>query len=348
MNLKNLTLSAGLLALSLPALALRIKANDRDVQPGDVVVEKGETRSGDVAAKGSVTVRGTVTGDCAAFGGPLVVEGECRGEAASFGGAVRVPGRVRGDLASFGGPVDVSGQADGDVAVFGGDLTLRSSATVAGGVTVVGGRLSQEPGASIKGEVHDMDSRFLGALAPDIARAVTRAERRTEKHEHADRAVFPAFALALGLLTALLALFVPAQVENVAAAAAADFWRALGIGVLCAMGVMPGLVAMAVSVLGIPFIPVALAALAAALVLGTSAFYLLLSRRAFRNLGKPEPKTIPAVAWSAAGAFAILLATGFIPGLGDLLRLACFLTLLGGATLGLGGVWLTRYGTRPF
>jgi len=330
-----------------PAFALRVKIDDKKLPEGDLVVEKGETRSGDAAAKGAVTVKGVVTGDCAAFGGPLVVEGECRGEAASFGGPVTVSGRVAGDLASFGGPVEVSGRADGDVASFGGDLTLRSSATVAGGVTVVGGKLIQQPGATIKGEVHSFDSRFLSALGPGLAQAVRRAERRHQEDEGPGRVLIPGFLIGLCVLPCLLVLFVPAQVEAVAAVVAADFWRAAGTGLLIAMGILPGLVAMAVSILGIPFIPVALAVLAGALVTGLSAFFLLLSRRAHRNLGKEEPSTIRAVVSCAAGVAAIAILGGILPGIGGLLRLALFLTLCGGATLGLGAVWLTRFGTKP-
>jgi hypothetical protein len=349
MNLKRLAIAAFLLAAALPARAIHIKIDKDDVPAGDVVVEKGQTHEGDLAAKGSVTVRGVVTGDCAAFGGALVVEGECRGEAASFGGPITLSGRVDRDVASFGGPVVISGTADREVAVFGGDLTVTSSGTVSRGVTVVGGRLNQETGAVIKGEIHNLDSRFLGSLVPGIAQAVSRAERRSHDRDEDEgpKRLVPVAPVALCLLTLVLALFLPAQVETVAAAAAADFWRSLGIGLLIAMGFVPALVAMAVSVLAIPFIPVALAALGAALVVATAAFYLLLGRRASRNLSRPEPGTIKAVAATGAGVAVVFLAAGLIPGLGGLLRLALFLTMCGGVTLGLGAVWTTRFGTRP-
>lgn len=348
MNLKRLTFAAFLLAAALPARALHIKIDKDDVPEGDAVVEKGQTHEGDLASKGTVTVRGVVTGDCAAFGGPLIVEGECRGEAASFGGPLTISGRVDRDVASFGGDVDISGTADREVAVFGGDLTVRSSGTVSRGVTVVGGRLNQETGAVIKGEIHNLDSRFLGSLVPSFAKAVSQAERRSERHdEEGPRRLIPAAPVALCLLTIVLVLFFPVQVETVAAAAAADFWRSLGIGLLIAMGFAPALVAMAVSVLAIPFIPVALAGLGAALVVATAAFYLLLARRACANLSRPEPSTLKSVAAAGVGVAAVFLAAGLIPGIGGLVRLALFLTMCGGVTLGMGAVWTTRYGTRP-
>lgn len=348
MNIRVLVLAAALAPLAVPSLALHVTIDDKKVPEGDLVVPAGETRSGDAAAKGAVTVAGTVTGDCAAFGGPLTVSGECRGEAASFGGPVAVSGRVGGDIASFGGPVSISGRADGDVASFGGDLTLGSSATVVGGVTVIGGRLIQAPGSAIKGEVHSFDSRFLSALGPGLAQAVRRAEHeRGDRDEGPHKVLIPGFLVGLCVLPALLVLFLPAQIEAVAAAAAAEFWRVAGHGLLIAMAILPTLVMMAVSVLGIPFIPVALAVLSAALITGLAAFFLLLSRRVCRNLGRPEPATIAAVAYGGAGLAVAAVVGGILPGIGGLLRLALFLTMCGGATLGLGAVWLTRFGTRP-
>ena len=340
-------LAAALLAFALPASAVKFNVEDENVRAGDFVVEKGSTFEGDVSAKGTVTVKGVVTGDCAAFGGPLVIEGECRGEAASFGGPVRVSGRVGGDLASYGGPVDVSGAVGGEIAVFGGDLTVRSSATVAGGATILGGRLNQEKGASVRGEVHNFNSRFVGSLVPGLALAATRAERRADRRGAPRAALISGFFLGLCLLPFLATLFIPKQVEAVAAAASADFWRALGIGLLIEMAIVPGSLALAISVIGIPFIPVAFGALAVAFVTGMAAFFLLMARRVAVNLEHPEPSTIKAVGQAGAATAAISIAGGLIPFVGGALGLALFLTICCGMTLGLGAVWLTRFGTRP-
>jgi cytoskeletal protein CcmA (bactofilin family) len=345
--MKSLLLAAALLAATSPARALKLKIGDDKARKGDYTVEKGETFEGDLAAKGAVTVKGVVTGDCAAFGGPLVVDGECRGEAASFGGPVRVSGRVGGDLASFGGPVDLSGVANGEVALFGGDLTVRSSGTIEGGVSVFGGRLNQESGAKIRGEVHNFNSRYLGAMAPGIAMAAMQAERRSRHDDGPPKALISGFLAGLCLLPFLLALFFPANIETVAAGASADFWRALGIGLLMEMAIAPASLALAVSVIGIPFIPVALAALAASLVMGMGAFFLLMSRRVCLNLNKPVPSTIRAVGLAGAATAAISIVGGLLPVVGGVLGLALFLTLCCGMTLGLGAVWLTRLGTRP-
>ena len=346
-----LLLAAVLLAAAAaPSRAINIKIGDDKVREGDAVVEKGETVEGDLAAKGAVTIRGVVRGDCASFGGPLVIEGECLGEAASFGGPVTVGrrGKVMKDLASFGGSVEILGEAGREVAVFGGDLIVRSSATVRGGVTVVGGRLTQETGAVITGEVHNLDSRLLGTLGASFAKAIRRAGRLDEDAGETPRkALISGFLVGLCLLPFLMALFLPGQIETIAAAAAADFWHAAGVGLLIEMAIVPASLALLVSVVGIPFVPVAYAALAAAFVMGMGAFFLLMARRACRNLGKPELSTIRAVGYAGAATAGISIIGGLIPVIGGVLSLALFLTLCCGMTLGLGAVWLTRFGTRP-
>jgi cytoskeletal protein CcmA (bactofilin family) len=340
-------LAVALIALTAPARALKLQLGDDKVRKGDYVVEKGQTFEGDLAAKGNVTVKGVVSGDCAAFGGPLVVEGECRGDAASFGGPVRVTGKIGGDLASFGGPVEISGRVGGEAALFGGDLTMRSSATVEGGVSIFGGRLTQESGAKIRGEVHNFNSKLIGAMIPGIAMAAMKAEHRRDEGGGPPKVLISGFLTGLCLLPFVLALFFPGHIETVAAAASADFWRALGIGLLVLMAIVPGSLALTVSVIGIPFIPVALAAFVASIIMGTGAFFLLMARRVCLNLGKPAPSTIKAVGCAGAATAAISIVGGFLPIIGGVLSLALFLTLCCGTTLGLGAVWITRLGTRP-
>lgn len=344
---RRILLLAVLLAATSPARALSLGSEDPAVHKGDFTVEKGKTLEGDLAAKGTVTVKGVVTGECIAYGGPLIIEGECRGEAASFGGPARVSGKVGGDLSSYGGPVDLSGTVANDVSLFGGDLLLRSSAAIAGDVSIFGGKLEQESGSKIRGEIHNFSSALAGSVGRGISEAVTRGERSRRYDGAPKKALISGFLLGLCLIPFLLTLFFPGQVEAVAAAASEEFWRALGIGLIIETAIVPGTLALAVSVLGIPFIPVAYAALAAAFVMGLAAFFLLMARRVCLNLGKPAPAAIKAVGLAGAATAAISIAGGLIPLVGGVLGLALFLTLCCGMTLGLGAVWLTRFGTRP-
>jgi cytoskeletal protein CcmA (bactofilin family) len=344
---RRILLLAVLLAATSPARALSLGSEDPSVHKGDYTVEKGKTHEGDLAGKGAVTVKGVVTGDCAAYGGPLVIEGECRGEAKSFGGPARVSGKVGEDLSSYGGPVDVSGSVKGDVSLFGGSLTLRSSATVEGDVSIFGGALEQESGSRIRGEIHNFSSAIAGSVGRGISEAVTRGERGRRYEGAPKKALISGFLVGLCLLPFLLTLFFPAQVETVAASATADFWRAIGVGLIIEMAIVPATVALAVSVIGIPFIPVAYAALAAAFIMGLGAFFLLMARRVCLNHGRPAPSTIAAVGYAGAATAGISIAGGLIPVVGGILGLALFLTLCCGMTLGLGAVWLTRFGTRP-
>ena len=346
MNARHL-LAAVLLAVTVPSRALNIGSEDSKVRKGDYTVEKGQTYAGDLGVKGAVTVKGVVTGDCAAFGGPLVIEGECRGEAASFGGPMRVTGKVGRDISSYGGPVDLTGAAGGAISLFGGNLILRSSSTVAGDVSIFGGELNQETGSRIRGETHNFSSALAGSVGRGISEAVMRGERGARYERAPKKALISGFLAGLCLLPFLLTLFFPKPVETVAEAASSDFWRVLGIGLIIEMAIAPASLALVISLIGLPFIPVAYAALAAAFVMGLSAFFLLMARRVCLNHGKPAPSTISAVGYAGAATAAISIAGGLIPIVGGIIGLALFLTLCCGMTLGLGAVWLTRFGTRP-
>ena len=221
---------------------------------------------------------------------------------------------------------------------------MRSSGTIARGVSVFGGQLKQETGAKIGGEVHNFNSPMMGAMVPGIALAAMRADRGA-RHERPRKALISGFLVGLCLLPFLLALFFPANVEAVAAAASADFWRALGIGLLIEMAIAPATLALTISVIGIPFIPVALAAIAASFIMGMGAFFLIMTRRVCQNLEKPVPSTIKAVGLAGAATAALSILGGLLPVVGGVLGLALFLTLCCGMTLGLGAVWLTRLGT---
>lgn len=78
----------------------------------------------------------------------LVQSGEVVDDATSFGGNVSVDGEVRGDVASFGGAVVLGPHAHvhGDVATMGGALSRDPGARVDGSVAVFGGSEAVSPG----------------------------------------------------------------------------------------------------------------------------------------------------------------------------------------------------------
>ena len=75
-----------------------------------------------------------------------------RGDAVAVGGSAYVEGTVEGDAIALGGSVEVAGHVGGFVRALGGNVMLRSTAVVDGGVSAAGGTVTQEPGASVRGQ----------------------------------------------------------------------------------------------------------------------------------------------------------------------------------------------------
>ncbi|SEH17628.1 protein CcmA, bactofilin family [Natronorubrum sediminis] len=224
---------------------------------GTVVVEEGETVDSLEAFGGTVVVSGTVTGDVSAVGGDVRVEetGEVGGDLEAAGGSVTIAGTVDGDvdaaagsltitesgtvggtLVAGAGVVTISGTLDGDAEI-GADTIqlgdeaqvagdLRYDATIEGDTDVVEGELEEDPALGVDG------APMIGPLASWV---------------------FAAYVLAANLLVGalLLALF-PRFSSGVAGHVAGEPLRSglVGIGVL--LGIPIVLIALAISVVGIP------------------------------------------------------------------------------------------------
>ena len=317
----------------------RVNINAHELRHGDMTVPKGETLRGDLAATGAVVVDGVVDGDCASLGGSVTVNGE-----------------VRGDVAAMGGPVHVSGKVRGDMAAVGGDVTLDSNAEVDGDVSLLGGKLNKAEGATVKGTVTNVDLGLAKAFLP-LASKLRYAPELAEKLSPFKRVVgffmFLIFASGMGLMTVLLTVFFPKQVEAAAAMMKADFWKTAGIGALIVMLTFPGLLLMAVSILGIPLIPVAVLVYCAAVVMSMAACGLVLTGRFCEGCQMPAPSTMAGAALGYGLLVGLMVLGKFLQLagsvgslLGGIFVVANLVLLSCGLVVGLGAVWLTRMGTR--
>ncbi|WP_226039844.1 polymer-forming cytoskeletal protein [Natrinema sp. DC36] len=224
---------------------------------GTIVVEEGETVDSLEAFGGSVVVRGTVTGDVSAVGGDVRIE---------------ETGQVNGDLEAAGGSVTIAGTVDGDVEVGAGSFTVTESGTVGGTVTAgvgsatIDGTLESDAeigaetirlgeSASIAG-----DLRYDGDLEGNTDAVA--GEIREDSSLGVDVAptiqpfaswLFTAYAFAVNLLLGaiLLGLF-PRFSDTVADRVATGPLRSglVGLGVLVGIPVL--LIALAITVVGIP------------------------------------------------------------------------------------------------
>jgi hypothetical protein len=164
---------AFVLVLATPAVG--VAAADERVG-GTVVVEEGETVAGDLqAVGGTVVVRGTVDGNLEAFAGTVTIaeSGEVTGSVQGAAGSVSIDGAVGGDVqiaagslvigtpATIAGDVEtgvgsfaLDGTVDGSVEVGAGSIALGSTASV-GGDFVYDGDLTRAEGATIGGDLRE-------------------------------------------------------------------------------------------------------------------------------------------------------------------------------------------------
>lgn len=361
MKTLKLSLLAAALALSAGAAEAKknfnIRVDGKDAVDGPVLVSKGETRDGDIVARGSVTVEGVLNGDAVSLDGAVSVPGQVNGDIAALAGSVSVAGTVSGDVAALGGGVEVSGRIHGDVAAMGGDVALGPQAEVNGSVALLGGKLRKAESARLNGSVAQLDlgmGRDLLRLATKVSRKAASPDPETKRNwTRAKAAAGLAFMAGLVLLVGLCGAFAPRQVENVAAAVEADFWHSAGVGLLLIIAAGPALLLLTVSVVGIPLIPVALLGVMAAKLLAVAAFSLVLARRFAQSTARPSPTVLAGV----LGGFLLLISPnllgkvvsllGLPGGVGGVLLLANLILLSFAVMVGVGAVWTTKFGTNP-
>ena len=108
--------------------------------------------------------------DKTVMGGDVTVaKGETVRDLTVFGGSVDIEGQVTGDLSVFGGTAHVHEGAGvlGDATVFGGQLRLDRGAHIDGDVSCVGGELDRDPESVVGGDVSVKGGHDTGNTAPD-------------------------------------------------------------------------------------------------------------------------------------------------------------------------------------
>jgi len=341
----------------LVCLGTAAQARQNQLRHEDVVVEKGQALREDIATDKSITINGLLEGDAVSVGGASVtVNGELLGDLVAMGGTVSVTGAVKGDVASVGGPIEITGKVTGNVASVGGRVTLAGTGQVDGDISSVGGSVVKGEKAVLKGEMRSFDIKAVRTVLPRVMKFARYAS--SEKGRDMEPWMIGGLIglglailfsiLATGIILLLLpAVFFPKNVENAAAAITGDMWKTCGIGALILMGLFPGLIMMLVSVLGIPLVPFALMLVAAAAILGLSAFSVVLQGRFFEGIKKTGPVGLPGKVAVGYAVMAGLLFFGkLLPLIGGVLSLIGFMLMAFGVMLGLGAAWMTRMGNR--
>jgi len=286
-------------------------------------------------------------GDKVIFGGSFTLpSGETLdGNLVVFGGNVSLEedSRVQGDVVLMGGNASIAGQVDGDLVMFGGNAHLRATAVVDGQVVVIGGLLQRDEGAKVKGEVIEgfegRYSRFFHFRLP--------RHWQTERYPlenwffgnvtRALQAIF--FTLAIMALGVLVLIFLPRQTNQVARVVLSSPLPSLGVGftILAVTTILAALLFFTCC-FG-PFGLLLLLALVIAVLFGWIAVGLMVGQRFLEALNAQQPAS--EVVAVIIGLLIITLLT-YVP------YCLGFLFFVVVASIGLGAVVLTRFGTQEY
>jgi hypothetical protein len=282
-----------------------------------------------------------------------------------------------------GGDLRVRGEVRGDAVVVNGDLILESTGSILGDALVTDGRLINQ-GGRIRGEMRTVDTRGdpglraepageRAAVATGRARegGTARAERRATGFRASRLArgfagVVSTVALGLVLagIGATLVFYGRPYLENVSDTVRGATVRSGATGLAASFLVIPAfvvlIVALAVSIIGIPFLLVAVPLYPLALV-GAAVFGLLGvchaigERTAEQSRDGFDFRYRNSYAYLFTGlgmlmmplvAAHLITMTGFLGFIGTLLKVVTWLAIWFASTIGFGAVILSRAGTQ--
>jgi hypothetical protein len=185
---------------------------------------------------------------------------------------------VEGDAVCIGGNLTVRGTVKGDAVSVGGKLTVASTAVIGGDAVTVGGTSDISPQAQVGGEKVAVEGNIpglkgikwlgiLGEAASDVTKRVVEVVKEV---------VFFGFLMLVALL---VTAFLPRQFGRVAEHLSGDFPRSTLLGVAIMVLLPLALVFMAVSIVGIPLVPIVILAAVVALLVGYVAMARIIGRR---------------------------------------------------------------------
>jgi hypothetical protein len=190
---------------------------------------------------------------------------------------------VQGDVTVFGGNAIVEGEVDGDVTVFGGTIEKGPGAVITGHEQVYAGALgSIVPWAA-----------GVSSIAADTAKITT--------------------LLAYSFVVVLIFLIFPVRVRTALDRIEKHPGLSAATGVIALIASVPVAILLAISLIGIPLIPLEFVAIVACVLIGQSALGLLIGRRLFELV---SPHTTPSPLGALILGLVVLCAAEILPVVG--------------------------------
>lgn len=301
-----------------------------------------------LAAALAVAPSGTAEAQQAA---PAGREGHRKPEVVSGGRTVAAGERLPGGLVVLDGPLDVSGVVDGNAVVLDGDLTVRDGGVVRGNAVALGGRITLA-GGRIEGRQLSLDPPAGAATAAGRV-AIPRGRLF---------AVLGGVAVLLAVLAIATTMIAQPVLDGVASELAHDVGKALLVGAVAQLGLVPGLVltvvGLALTIVGVFLVPFAVVAYVLAAVglvtLGLLAVARLLGGAAWGTGAARHSASRASLGAVLTGLtfllvpWAVAFAMGAAwPSVEWLFRLGAAGVTWVGVTAGMGAALLSRVGLRP-
>jgi len=238
----------------------------------------------------------------------------------SFGGTTVVQGRVIGDVVSFGGSVVIDGDVEGDITLYGGALSLQDGAHVMGDIHICGGQWNEGKALQFHRNIFDCTKSvsllFLSNGGPNF------------------RFWYILIWLALAVL---LITLLPEHLMLVRTTVESKMQRSLALGLLSMLLAPTVLVILVALIIAIPLAIIVAAGFLAAWILGTVAVGWLVGEYILRKVA-PQYNARPV---QIVVGIAVLALAGSLPYIGWLIS-------IGAGMVGLGAVFLSRFGTRLY
>ena len=216
--------------------------------------------------------------------------------------------------------VDRDQVIDGDVTVFFGDAIIEGR--VNGDVTDVGGTIDARPGSTISGKLHGFGGDYITAVAPWAASGSASAIMAENAR------IFS--RLAYSVIILLVFLIFPVRVRVALNRLEHHPGLSAAVGMLAIVAVIPVMILLIVSIVGIPLIVVEFAAVLAAILIGHAALGLLVGRRLFELI---SPRTTPAPLAALVLGLILISMAEIVPGAGVFVTMLVVLVGLGAAIL---------------
>jgi len=278
------------------------------------------------------------------FGEEIVVKaGKTVNEAVSIGDDIHVYGTVRKEAVAVGGDVFVEsgGHVKGDAVAIGGDIFVRNNGNIDKNAVTLGGKTRTDFGGAVHGELVTIfpDNIFFNfgdaGLINNIFKLLIFGPVV---------GIFGIIGVIIALIFSLLKLvlflaiaalvthFFPKNVSNMAEFSQREFWKSFFLGFLVVMAVPFLIIALLITIIGIPVIPPFMVLLFIAYLFGSVGVALWLGRLIPNSEHRSDMRNV------LIGVLIIGLVR-IIPAVGLLVKFAVF-------AVSFGVVLFTRFGMQ--